>query len=196
MTARRCVHGARHGCWILPRAGRSRRQTRATGRAPVGHRRALRQRWTRPARLLAARSLGRHPHRRSHRARCRRRCHGTSGCARSSRCACPPARALSHATVIRVGQLVGAMRVIVGSCDDRRRHAHGARALDPARQRAHVAGDRRDRAARESVRRLRARRAASGRRPAACRRGEMRAGIRRSPPSSSTSRACWPKRRR
>ena len=67
----------------------------------------------------------------------------------------PPVATLSHATVIRLGQVVGAAQVVIGSFELRWAEPDGARADDPPRHRPHVAGIDRTRTAQRPAEHLR-----------------------------------------
>ena len=108
----------------------------------------------------------------------------------------PPAAALTDATVIRIGQLVGASQVVVGSLQIEGDAAGGARAQHRARHRARQRRRHRARPAAGTVRDLRADRAPDRAAVRDRRRPTSNSSIRRSPRSRTTSRGCWPRRRR
>ena len=88
------------------------RAQRVEGPHP-GH--AVRERQAGAAPALDRRSGGPAAGRRPRRARAGRHSPRRAACARSSNCTCPANAVLSRATVIKVGELVGASEVIVGS---------------------------------------------------------------------------------
>ena len=111
---------------------------------------------------------------------------------RSSACRCPRVASLSHATVIRLGQVVGATHVVIGSFAVDGQHDVGARAEHPARHRTDGARVRRSGPARRSVCDFRARQ------PAPRRSSRLRHADHRSPrcPCSRTTSKGSSRRRR